>query len=953
MGKNELKYFLLIIIFQNAILINIITNQLISHFSIIQLEIQGKGFQKLFHESNKYPDLILINGINQNNIINIYELNETNNEIKLIWNESTSNCEGLFKDCLNITEIDFSDFDTSIVTDMSYMFSGCSLLSSLNLSNFNTYQVQYMGSMFYECSSLSSLNLSDFDTSKVISMSSMFSGCSSLTSLILSNFNTSQTLFMYNMFSKCSSLTYLNLYNFDTSGINDMDQMFSGCSSLISLNISNFDTSKVITMYAMFDGCSSLLSLNLFNFNTSLVTIMNYMFTGNSLLNYLNITSFDTSQVTNMLGMFMGCSSLSYLNLSNFKTNKAINMCRMFYDCFSLIDLNLTSFDTSLVTDMNGMFKGCSLLKSLNLFYFNTSQVEDMSYMFYNCSSLSSLNISNFDTSKVIKMNSMFSKCQSLSTLNLSFFDTSHVANMGFMFSDSSSLEFLNLSNFNTFQVMNLDFMFIGCNSLFYLDLSNFISGTNNIFQKNYYNLKLKYLNLNNSELPALFPDIKNIYDIITKNAILCINKNDESFLSYFPINYCITFNCSKNWSHIKPKLTSNDNCFSDYEVSNNEYENNEECNEACPNGTKMIKSNENEYICARICKNEKPFFNIVEKKCVFKCNIKDIFDRKCIVYLEEKNKSNNNYYEANLLLNCILDDIINIDIYQDLFNKQKNISIEENGFICEIKKVDKNDINILDNIFGNCQSSFPDYSNYINYIKSIYLLKLNIIQEEINESKIVYELYYSLNNDEILKRIDLSILDDNCYLKSNISKCASYSIESIINNTCLSCENNYGYYSLEENIDDSYIECIKNPIGYYLDKENKVYKKCYYLCKTCNISGSDENPNCLEHINIYRSNIIKSTNIDLEEYITDNNEINISYRNNINSIFIPITNGVEGCYKNNTKLIPMNNICISDCSHDEIYKYEFNNTCYEQCPNNTIKSKKNEFICELIFIVN
>ena len=35
----------------------------------------------------------------------------------------------------------------------------------------------------------------------------------------------------------------------------------------------------------------------------------------------------------------------------------------------------------------------------------------------------------------------------------------------------------------------------------------------------------------------------------------------------------------------------------------------------------------------------------------------------------------------------------------------------------------------------------------------------------------------------------------------------------------------------------------------------------------------------------------------------------------------------------NNTKLIPMNNICISDCSHDEIYKYEFNNTCYEECP--------------------
>ena len=693
--------------------------------------------------------------------------------------------------------------------------------------------------------------------------------------------------------------------------------MFSGCSSLRFLNISSFDTSKVTTMYSTFDGCSSLLSLNLFKFNTSLVTIMNFMFNGNSLLNYLNISSFNTSQVTNMFGMFSGCSSLSYLNLSNFNTSKVINMCQMFSDCFSLLDLNLTSFDTSLVTNMNSMLNGCSLLKSLNLFYFNTTQVEEMGYMFYNCSSLRSLNISKFNTSKVINMNYMFSKCQSLCSLNLSFFDTSNVSYMNFMFSDSSSLEFLNLSNFNTSKVLSMDYMFKGCNSLIYLDLSNYISGSNIIFQKNDLNLKLKYLNLHNSDLFYLFPNIENIYDIITKNAILCINEDYESILSNFSRNYCITLNCSKNWYNIRPKLISNDSCFKNCKETKNGYiyEYNWECYDTCPKGTKIIKSNENENICARICNNENPFLNINEKKCVERCNIKDIFYKRCIVHLEA-NISNNNYYEANLLLNCILNDIKNIEVYHDLFNQEENISIAESRVVFEIQKSDKNDMNNLNNIFGSCRSSFPDYNNFISIIKSLYLLKIKILQEDIPEPKIVNELYYSLINDEFLTRFDLSNLVDNCYLKSNISKCASYSLESIINNACLSCENNYGYYSLEENINKPFTECFKGPLGYYLDPDSNVFKKCYHLCKTCNESGSNENPNCLEYKDIYKSEIVKSTNLNNEEYTSNNSDINISYNS---SIIIPSTNRIEECDKIKMKLIPINNTCISDCSQDEI----------------------------------
>lgn len=54
----------------------------------------------------------------------------------------------MFFQCINLTNIDVSCFDTSKVTNMSYMFGGCWTLSDLDLSNFNTSNVTDMKGMF-------------------------------------------------------------------------------------------------------------------------------------------------------------------------------------------------------------------------------------------------------------------------------------------------------------------------------------------------------------------------------------------------------------------------------------------------------------------------------------------------------------------------------------------------------------------------------------------------------------------------------------------------------------------------------------------------------------------------------------------------------------------------------------------------------------------------------------
>ena len=264
---------------------------------------------------------------------------------KVILNKSSDN---LFRYLAKVTEIDTKSFDTTNVTNMSYMFDWCSSLTSLDVSNFDTANVTDMGRIFNCCTSLTSLDVSNFDTSNVTDTSGMFSGCSSLTSLDVSKFDTSNVTNMSYMFDWCSSLTSLDVSNFDTSNVTDMTAMFSDCNSLTSLDLSKFDTSKVTNMRWIFYGCTSLTSLDVSNFDTSNVTDMDYMFYYCRSLTSLDVSNFDTSKVTDMSGMFNHCYELKTIYASNkFNTSQVSDSINMFFNCTSLVGGAGTTYNYS------------------------------------------------------------------------------------------------------------------------------------------------------------------------------------------------------------------------------------------------------------------------------------------------------------------------------------------------------------------------------------------------------------------------------------------------------------------------------------------------------------------------------------------------------------------------------------------------------------------------------
>jgi len=165
--------------------------------------LNNEGVGNTNHPCRIAPNLPTRMTINENEIdptTRKYDFNETNNTIKLYYEDSNNDFRCLFYGCSDIDEIDASHLNTSNAKHMEFMFYRCSSLTSLTLSNINTEKVVSMRSMFNYCSSLTSIDVSSFITTSVQDMAYMFEECSKLASINLSNFDTSNVLYMDSLF---------------------------------------------------------------------------------------------------------------------------------------------------------------------------------------------------------------------------------------------------------------------------------------------------------------------------------------------------------------------------------------------------------------------------------------------------------------------------------------------------------------------------------------------------------------------------------------------------------------------------------------------------------------------------------------------------------------------------------------------------------------------------------
>lgn len=179
----------------------------------------------------------------------------------------------------------------SYIKQLDVEISATQLVSLFyNFNNLKSVNIKFtsapttMQKMFKDCGSLQEINFSNLDTSLLTNTSAMFSSCSSLINVPI--FDTSNVTDMSNMFGN-NTHTFTTAPNYNTQNAQDMGGMFYQNQDLINVPI--YNTSSVQTMRNMFYECTSLSNSSLNNILQMCANAINY--TSTKTLSYIGLSS--------------------------------------------------------------------------------------------------------------------------------------------------------------------------------------------------------------------------------------------------------------------------------------------------------------------------------------------------------------------------------------------------------------------------------------------------------------------------------------------------------------------------------------------------------------------------------------------------------------------------------------------------------------------------------------
>ena len=327
-------------------------------------------------------------------------------------------------------------FDTSEVTDMSYMFRG----------------------------PIKGLNTNYIDTSGVTSLKNLFDNFDPQDDnyvLDVSNLNTSHITNMSYMFSNCKAKT-VKLDNMDTSNVTDMSYMFSNCAAK-NLDVSNFNTSKVKSMNSMFYN-SEIETLDLRNFVIPSDSSSNYSSLVQSCSNLKSVLFPQSWQPTDLSSFFSDCSSLTSFDLSSINCSKLTKIPSLFQGCNSLENVTFPELEN--ITSINCMFEDCTSLKSIDISNINADKIQYFTNLFKSCNNLETVTLPEI-TNPDASFYSLFYGCTSLTIVNLQNIKSQNAKTMENMFYNCSSIKNIDLSNvLSEYNYFSMESAFSGCSSL-------------------------------------------------------------------------------------------------------------------------------------------------------------------------------------------------------------------------------------------------------------------------------------------------------------------------------------------------------------------------------------------------------------------------------------------------------------------------------------------------------
>ena len=171
-----------------------------------------------------------------------------------------SDVSNMFKGLTAVTNIEFTNFNSSNATNMSYMFSACNSLVEIDLSKLNTSSVTTMHDMFAGCRSIKNFDVSMLDTRNVTSLHGTFYDCDGLINLDLNSLDTSKVTDIGFIIAECDNLQSINMDKLDVSKVTSIRHLFKYCRSLENVVLPQFDFTKVRDTEQAFAECDKLSS---------------------------------------------------------------------------------------------------------------------------------------------------------------------------------------------------------------------------------------------------------------------------------------------------------------------------------------------------------------------------------------------------------------------------------------------------------------------------------------------------------------------------------------------------------------------------------------------------------------------------------------------------------------------------------------------------------------------
>ena len=355
--------------------------------------------------------------------------------------------KGMFRNSNFYKPNNMYKWNTSSVTDMSYMFYNASKFNSV-IGTWNTSSVTDMSYMFANAYDFNQ-PLNDWDVSNVTDMSYMFSAAFKFNQH-LDSWDTSSVINMSHMFNNAGEFN-LSLSNWNTSLVTNMSHMFYGARKF-NQTIESWNVASVTDMSNMFYAAESF-NQPLNNWNVGNVTNMSGMFNGAGSFNQ-PLNNWNVSNVTNMSFMFASTDEFNQ-PLDNWNVSNVTNMNAMFYQTLSF-NQPLNMWNVSSVTNMSTMF-GFTEAFNQPLDNWNVSNVTNMSHMFYFAQSFNQP-LDNWNVSNVTNMSTMFYQTDSFNQ-PLDNWDVSNVTDMSYMFGFTEAFN-QPLNNWNVSSVTNMSYMF-------------------------------------------------------------------------------------------------------------------------------------------------------------------------------------------------------------------------------------------------------------------------------------------------------------------------------------------------------------------------------------------------------------------------------------------------------------------------------------------------------------